>query len=94
MNLPFFFSICYKIFLLQCNYHPHNYDNVVDVLRRECKHVEMNLVPRPVFSLLWTSRQGKDKKGVTPSGGSTDVWSKVNPKLAATLMHFQREGVE
>lgn len=87
----------------------------VDVVQRECKHIQLSLVPKPVLN-LFLSRLKMDRRstaekgsGITSNGtrssglcsvkgadycsGEMD-WERVDPRLASTLMQFQREGVQ
>ena len=66
---------------------------IVDALRKDCKYVELSLIPRPVISLF---QQLKRRKHPIPQNQpSTEIdWSRIEPKLSSTLMQFQREGVE
>ena len=59
----------------------------VDMLGKECKHVQMNKLPNAVISQFLKS------EGSSRHPGSMD-WSRVESKLASALMQFQREGVE
>ena len=64
----------------------------VDALRKDCKFVDLSLIPRPVISLF---QRLKQRKGPVPSPSSVGMdWSRIDSKLSSTLMQFQREGVE
>ena len=68
------------------------YVSVVDTLKKECKFVDLSLIPRPVISLF---QRLKQRKGPIPNQASTGMdWSRVEAKLSSTLMQFQRDGVE
>ena len=60
---------------------------LVAALQRECKHIELSQIPRPVVSLFQSFRPGK-------RGVESGIWNGMEPKLASTLMQFQREGIE
>ena len=65
----------------------------VDAIKKECKHVEMNLVPKPVITLF----QCRIKSAKNESGSPycpVMEWNRINSKLMLTLMQFQKEGVE
>ena len=65
------------------------YVSTVDALRKDCKYVDLSLIPRPVVSLF---QRLKQRKGPIPNPEMD--WSRIEPKLSSTLMRFQREGVE
>ena len=70
---------------------------IVNVIRKECKHVEMNLIPKPVVELFQRlrakPRSAHDQQSAQHSAGVVD-WSKISRKLVSTLMQFQKEGIE
>lgn len=65
----------------------------VDALKKDCKYVDLSLIPRPVISLFTRLKQRRGPIPTPHSGAKVD-WSRIEPKLSGTLMHFQREGVE
>ena len=65
---------------------------VVDVLKKDCKYVDLSLIPKPVIGLF---QRLKQRKGPVSNLPATEIdWSRIDPKLSSTLMQFQREGVE
>lgn len=71
----------------------------VERVQRECKHVRLNLVPKPVISLFLSKLHPKKDGGGREGGGSDGTdggmdWKRVDSKLDSTLMQFQRDGVE
>lgn len=65
----------------------------VEAIQKECKYVQLNLVPRAVMNLFQQARRGRGKAEEREGGRPVD-WSRVDSKLASTLMQFQKEGVE
>ena len=66
--------------------------SVVNTLKKDCKYVDLSLIPRPVISLFQRLKQRKGPIPNPPSAGMD--WSRVEAKLSSTLMQFQRDGVE
>ena len=69
----------------------------VDSIQKECKHIEMNLIPKAVIKLFQhyvkSTCQNKSTSLATVGSTATD-WTRVSSKLSSTLMQFQWEGVE
>jgi hypothetical protein len=66
--------------------------SIVDTLKKECKFVDLSLIPKPVISMFQRLKQRKGPIPNPPSAGMD--WSRVEAKLSSTLMQFQRDGVE
>ena len=65
----------------------------VDSIRKECKHIEMNLIPKAVIKLFQHCVKSTHQNLATVGNTATD-WTRISSKLSSTLMQFQREGVE
>lgn len=67
--------------------------SLVTALQKECQHIELNQIPKPVVSLFQSLSPAN--AGISHSTSDSEVsWSRVGTKLSSTLMQFQREGVE
>ena len=63
---------------------------VVDVMKKGCRHVQVQTVPEPVINHLLSKME--DDSG---EDGAVGVdWSRIDSKLVSTLLPFQKEGVE
>ena len=63
--------------------------SLVETISRECKYVQLDLVPKPVINLFLSHLSG------TNSCDGPDIeWNRIDEVLVSALMQFQREGVE
>ncbi|XP_064402353.1 SWI/SNF-related matrix-associated actin-dependent regulator of chromatin subfamily A-like protein 1 [Halichondria panicea] len=71
-----------------------DYNSLVKAIQSSCKHVELDLIPRPVINLFLSQLQAQYHSIQSKSHPSVIDWSRIETKLSTTLMEFQKEGVE
>ena len=77
----------------------------VEMVQKNCKYVQLSLVPKPVIALFLSQLRSKgsqmgskgevigEGRGSDGTDGGVD-WGRVDQKLKSTLMQFQKDGVE
>lgn len=70
----------------------------VEMVQKNCKYVQLSLVPKPVIALFLSQLRSKGEligegRGSDGTDGGVD-WGRVDQKLKSTLMQFQKDGVE
>ncbi|XP_064401335.1 SWI/SNF-related matrix-associated actin-dependent regulator of chromatin subfamily A-like protein 1 isoform X1 [Halichondria panicea] len=71
-----------------------DYNSLVKAIQSSCKHVELDLIPRPVVNLFLSQLQAQSHSIQAKSHSSVIDWSRIETKLSTALMEFQKEGVE